>query len=58
MCAEDFNNEIILGDTRKESLYDIWNGEKYTRLRKEHFDLKPGIKCIEQCDMKLIGSFV
>ena len=58
MCAEDFNNEIILGDTRKESLYDIWNGEKYTRLRKEHFDLKPGIKCTEQCDMKLTGNFV
>ena len=58
ICVEDFNNEIILGDSKKESLCDIWNGEKYTRLRKEHFDLKPGIKCIEQCDMKLIGSFV
>ena len=58
MCCGDFNNEIILGDTRKESLYDIWNGEKYTRLRKEHFDLKPGIKCTEQCDMKLTGNFV
>ena len=57
-CVEDFNNEIILGDTHTESLYDIWNGQKYADFRKAHFDLKPGIKCTEQCDMTLIGSFL
>ncbi len=57
-CVEDFNNEIILGDTRKESLYDIWNGGRYAQLRKGHFELKPGIKCTEQCDMKLIGGLL
>lgn len=57
-CVEDFNNEIILGDTRTESLYDIWNGEKYAKFRRDHFDLTPGIKCTEQCDMQLIGSFL
>lgn len=57
MCVEDFNNEIILGDARKEFLYDIWNGEKYAQLRKDHFELTAGIKCTEQCDMKLIGRF-
>ena len=56
-CVEDFNNEIILGDASKESLYDIWNGQKYAQLRKNHFDMKPGIKCTEQCDMKLIGNY-
>ena len=56
MCMEDYNNEIILGNAKKENLYDIWNGEKYTKLRKDHFDLTPGIKCTEKCDMKLIGS--
>ena len=56
MCMEDYNNEIILGDAKKESLYDIWNGEKYAIFRKDHFDLTPGIKCTEQCDMKLIGN--
>lgn len=58
MCVEDFNNEIILGDAKKESLYDIWNGEKYHKLRKDHFDLTAGLKCTEQCDMNLIGSLV
>lgn len=57
MCMEDFNNEIILGDITKESLYDIWNGEKYNQFRKDHWDLKKGIKCSDECDMKLIGSY-
>jgi len=57
MCMEDFNNEIILGDAKRESLSAIWNGERYRRFRQAHFDLTPGIKCTEQCDMKLIGEF-
>jgi MoaA/NifB/PqqE/SkfB family radical SAM enzyme len=57
-CVEDFNNEIILGDANTESLYDIWNGKKYERFRLDHFDLTPGIKCTEQCDMTLIGNFL
>jgi hypothetical protein len=57
-CVEDFNNEIILGDAKTQSLYDIWNGEKYKRFRLDHFDLTPGLKCTEQCDMRLIGNFL
>jgi len=57
MCMEDFNNEIILGDARKKSLYDIWNGKKYRQFRKDHFELTHGIKCTEQCDMKLVGNY-
>jgi radical SAM protein with 4Fe4S-binding SPASM domain len=57
-CVEDFNNEIILGDARTQSLYDIWNGEAYQSFRNDHFILKPGIKCTEQCDMHLIGSYI
>ena len=58
MCVEDFNNEIILGDAKKEKLKDIWNGIKYEKLRKDHFSLKPKIKCTQMCDMKLIGELV
>jgi wyosine [tRNA(Phe)-imidazoG37] synthetase (radical SAM superfamily) len=57
MCMEDYNNAIILGDASKESLYDIWNGEKYAKFRKDHFDLTKGIQCTERCDMKLIGQY-
>jgi radical SAM protein with 4Fe4S-binding SPASM domain len=57
-CVEDFNNEIILGDATVDSLHDIWNNQKYDRFRLDHFDLTRGIKCTEQCDMKLVGSLV
>lgn len=57
-CVEDFNNEIILGDAKKESLYDIWNGKKYQKFREDHFKLTSGIKCTEKCDMTLIGELV
>lgn len=58
MCVEDFNNEIILGGANEEPLLDIWNGAKYEQLRRNHFKLQPGIKCTEQCDMKLIGQLL
>jgi MoaA/NifB/PqqE/SkfB family radical SAM enzyme len=57
-CVEDFNNAIVLGDVSEESLYEIWNGEKYHQLRLAHFNLTPGLKCTEQCDMKLLGRYV
>jgi MoaA/NifB/PqqE/SkfB family radical SAM enzyme len=56
-CVEDYNNEIILGDARKTSLYEIWNGDLYRQFRKHHFDLTPGLKCTERCDMTLTGNF-
>lgn len=58
MCMEDFDNEIILGDVKKNSLYDIWNGEKYLQFRADHIYRKKGIKCTERCDMKVVGHFL
>jgi len=55
MCMEDYNNEIVLGNANHESLYDIWNGQKYIQFRNDHFDMTKGVKCNEECDMKLIG---
>lgn len=57
MCMEDFNNDIILGDAKKETLYDIWNGEKYMKFRRDHFAVAQGIKCSEECDMKMVGEY-
>jgi len=60
MCTEDYNNEIILGDIKKDSLYDIWNGKQYTNFRKTHFDNKTGDSCnmcTDHCDKKIIGDF-
>lgn len=56
MCMEDYNNEIVLGDAKKETLKDIWNGEKYRQFRRYHFFPTAGLKCRDQCDMDLIGD--
>lgn len=58
MCMEDFNNEIILGDLHKRSLKEIWNSKEYEEFRMAHLNVKKGIKCNEQCDMKLIGELM
>ena len=56
MCMEDFNNEVVLGDATNEYLHDIWNGERYERFRRDHVELTNGLKCVESCDMKLVGQ--
>lgn len=56
MCMEDFNNEIILGDTNTQSLREIWNGEAYRKFRYQHLYAKDRIKCVNECDMKLMGD--
>ena len=56
MCMEDFNNEIILGDANTQSLKEIWNGEKYRLFRYQHLLAKDRIKCVNECDMKLMGD--
>ena len=58
MCMEDFNNEIILGDARYTSLQNIWNGKAYEKLRQDHINCNPEIKCTGNCDMCLIGDNV
>jgi wyosine [tRNA(Phe)-imidazoG37] synthetase (radical SAM superfamily) len=56
MCMEDFDNEIVLGDARRQDLRDIWNGDAYRTFRQDHFDVTPGLKCSEQCDMMMVGQ--
>jgi radical SAM protein with 4Fe4S-binding SPASM domain len=58
MCMEDFDNEIVLGDARKDTLYDIWNGEAYRKFRQDHIDVTRGLKCSERCDMAQAGERV
>ena len=58
MCMEDYNNEIVFGNVLKQSLKEIWDGELYKKFRKDHIEVRRGIKCNEQCDMKLIGECI
>lgn len=36
LCCSDYNREVIMGDTTKDSLEDIFNNDKYKRYRKLH----------------------
>lgn len=56
MCMEDFNNEIILGNAADQTLDEIWNGAKYEVFRRQHISVCGNIKCIYECDMKLLGE--
>jgi len=58
MCMEDFNNEIVLGDGNVQDLLSVWNGKSYGDFRRQHFERPVGIKCVDQCDMKLIGDML
>lgn len=58
MCMEDFNNAIVLGDVHKETLQEIWENEPYQQFRHQHLTVCNGIKCNEECDMKLIGELL
>ncbi len=58
MCMEDFNNEIILGNVHQNTLKEIWDSEAYAQFRKAHLNVTKGIKCNEQCDMRLIGECI
>ncbi len=50
MCSSDDFMDIDIGDFRKNSVYDIWHGEKFTKVRKTHEDgdfikIKPCKNC-------------
>jgi radical SAM protein with 4Fe4S-binding SPASM domain len=58
MCGQDYNNEIIFGDAKEESLYDIWNGQKYAEFREHHVRVEPKLRCTERCDMNMVGQLM
>ena len=36
LCCNDYDGKLIIGDLRKESIMDIWNGERLGHLRELH----------------------
>ncbi len=53
VCCVDWNKELIVGDTKKETIYNIWHGKKLKELRIRHLngDLK-GLQC-KVCDFRM-----
>jgi MoaA/NifB/PqqE/SkfB family radical SAM enzyme len=38
LCCADFDGREILGDMRTSSIREIWNGEAYLRVRRQHLE--------------------
>jgi radical SAM protein with 4Fe4S-binding SPASM domain len=53
-CCADYNDELVIGDCKTDSLYEIWNGDKYRQFRRNHLST-PHEKCAARCDMKTVG---
>lgn len=56
MCMEDYNNEIVMGNVKENTLKDIWNGQKYIEFRNNQINVAKNFKCNEECDMHLVGE--
>lgn len=48
LCANDDLVQVVLGDAKKSSIYDIWHGEKMEEMRHTHRELC-GFKKIRPC---------
>jgi radical SAM protein with 4Fe4S-binding SPASM domain len=53
-CDADYKSELSVGNIQKNSLREIWNGEKYSKLRSLHLDSKRS-QC-HPCDRCPVGS--
>ena len=52
VCCVDWNKDLIVGDVNKETIYEVWHGDKLRELRLRHLkgDLK-GLQC-KVCDFR------
>ncbi len=41
-CLMDWNHQLIVGDVRKQTLFEIWNSTQMRQLRKSHLLLRRG----------------
>ncbi len=48
MCNNDEFEKHVVGDATKESIFDIWHGEKLTKIRELH-NKRDGFKQLEMC---------
>lgn len=54
LCVCDYKSSIIIGDTNKEKILDIWNGDEIKKYRKFHLeDNYNKISLCEKCDYNM-----
>jgi len=50
LCCADFDGRVILGDLRRSTIRDVWDGEAYRAVRREHLD-SGGPDICRACDL-------
>jgi len=48
MCSNDDNVEVVVGDAFKQTIHEIWHGDKMNEIRRLHRQ-KDGFKTIHSC---------
>lgn len=51
LCCNDPLGKMTMGDASKESLVDIWYGEKYRTMRKQIIDGREHVEHCKNCDV-------
>lgn len=57
LCSEDYNDNLIIGNIKKQSLIKIWHGDKIKKMRESHINNSCSY-CQGNCDMKQIGYYI
>jgi sulfatase maturation enzyme AslB (radical SAM superfamily) len=50
LCCADFDGRTILGDLNSQTIAEVWNGEAYRRVRREHLE-SGGPDVCRACDL-------
>lgn len=57
-CPYDINDELRLGNAKKDLLFDIWNSKPYTFFRRSHLVGICHSKCRKRCGLKLLRDVI
>jgi hypothetical protein len=50
LCCADFDGRTVLGDLNTQSIQDVWNGQAYRAVRREHLE-SGGPDVCRACDL-------
>lgn len=58
LCCMDAEGDYILGNVNRQSLYDIWNGEKAMGYRRKHLISRKNCEPCDRCNQELIPESI
>jgi hypothetical protein len=50
LCCADLDGRVVLGDLRTQTIAEVWNGDPYRRVRREHLE-SGGPDICRSCDL-------